>query len=191
MNIILASKSPRRKELLKILIKNFRVVHPKYKEKIIQNNNPVEFCKNSARAKAMSIVNKFPNYYIIGADTIIYFNDKILGKPKNKLQAQFYLKSLSNTTHEVYTGVFLINKKKNINRSFFDKTIVCFNKINDTEISFYINNYKPFDKAGGYGIQEWSSVFIKKINGCFYNVVGFPLPKFYKLFAKDLNLIKK
>ena len=191
MNIILASKSPRRKEILQGLFTNFKVVHPKFKEKIIYKNNPSNSCINLSKGKAISVAKDFPNYYIIAADTIVYLENKILGKPKNKSEAKNYLKLLSNKTHEVYTGVSIINKNKNICKSFFDKTIVCFNEINSKEISFYIDNYKPFDKAGAYGIQDWSKIFIKKINGCFYNVVGFPLPKFYKLFADDLNLINK
>ena len=188
MNIILASKSPRRKAILKGLNIDFKVVDHKYDEKINPNNDPAKFCKNSAKGKAISISDKFPNYHVIGVDTIVYFKDKILGKPKNKLEAISYLKLLSNSIHEVYTGVSVINKKNNIDKSFFDRTIVYFNNINIDDISFYVNNYKPFDKAGAYGIQDWSSVFVKKINGCFYNVVGFPLPKFYKLFGDELNL---
>jgi len=189
MNIILASKSPRRKEILNDIFKDLKVIKPTYREKIKKNQSPEELCINMAKQKALSISKDYPDSYIIGADTIIYINNKILGKPKNKSEAKKYLELLSNKSHEVFTGVSLINKNKKINTEFFDKTIVYFNKIESKEISFYISRYRPYDKAGSYGIQDWSKVFIKKIDGCFYNVVGFPLPKFYKLFADDLNLI--
>ena len=190
MKIVLASKSPRRKEILENIFKNLTITNPSFKEKFKKNQIPENVCMDIAQKKGLSVSDHFPYSYIISADTIVFANNEILGKPNNKSQANKYLKLLSNNSHEVYTGVSLINKDKNINELFFDQTEVFFNKISNKEISFYINNHNPFDKAGSYGIQDWSKVFIKKINGCFYNVVGFPLPKFYKLFANDLRLIK-
>jgi len=190
MKIILASKSPRRIEILNKINLNFKAINSNYDESLIRINhkNPSNYCQMLATKKAKIVSDRFDDTFVIGADTIVYHKNKILGKPKNKQEAIFYLKLLSNSNHSVYTGITLINKNKKINKSFFDKTFVHFNKIYLKDIKYYINNYNPYDKAGSYGIQGWSSIFVKKINGCFYNVIGFPLPKFYKLFSSDLNL---
>ena len=191
MDIILASKSPRRKEILDNIFKKLKVIEPNYNEKILKYKKPENFCMNTALSKASSISKNYPQSYIISADTIIYLDKTIIGKPENKYQAIKYLSLLSNNNHKVYTGVSLINVNKKINKVFFDVTSVYFNKLRKREIEYYIDNYQPFDKAGSYGIQDWSKVFIKKIDGCFYNVVGFPLPKFYKLFNNQFNFIDK
>ena len=189
MEIVLASASPRRKEILSKITKDFKVYPSNFDESSIPiNNNPKEYCRDLAIYKAQDISNKFPNKFIIGSDTIVYCNKKILGKPKNMLEAKNHLLLLSNNEHTVYTAIALINKSKNFQKSFIDKTNVLFHKLNTSDINYYIKNYKPLDKAGSYAIQDWSSIFVKKINGCFYNVVGFPLSKFHKLFSKDLNL---
>ena len=140
--------------------------------------------------KSKVVSKKFPNHYVIGADTIVVLNNKILNKPLNKKEAINHLNLLSDNKHIVYTGVSLINLSQNIKKSFIEKTTVYFNKLNNNEINNYVTKFKPYDKAGGYAIQEYSNVFVKKINGCFYNVVGFPLPKFYKLLNSELKLIK-
>ena len=189
MKIILASKSPRRKEILKKITNNFKVHPSNFDESSIPiNDNPEKYCKDLALYKAADISNKFPDKYIIGADTIVYCNNKILGKPKNNLDAKEHLLLLSNKEHIVYTAVALVNKSKKIKKSFIAKTNVLFYELNINDVNYYIENYKPFDKSGSYAIQDWSSIFVKKINGCFYNVVGFPLSKFHKLFGEDLNL---
>ena len=151
--------------------------------------NPKKYCTKLAFEKAGKVSKKFKDDLIIGADTIVYFDNTIIGKPKDKKDAFKYLKKLSNNTHYVYTGVSILNYNLNLNTSLIDETKVTFNKLSDNEINYYIDNYKPYDKAGAYGIQDWSSIFVKKIDCCFYNVVGFPLSKFYKLF-NTLNLNK-
>jgi len=191
MNIILASKSPRRKKILKNIFKDLKIVNPDYNENTIKDKEPENYCMNIALGKASSVSKIYPQAYIISADTIVYLDENILGKPKNKSEAIEYLSLLSGNQHKVYTGVTIINANKKINEVFFDMTSVYFNKLTKQEIEYYINNYHPFDKAGSYGIQDWSKVFIKKIDGCFYNVVGFPLPKFYKLFNNQFNFIDK
>lgn len=192
MKFILASKSIRRKEILRKINLEFEVFNSRLIEKNIPNNykNPGTYCKKLAIMKSKLIAKKFPDHYIIGADTIVVFKNKILSKPLNKKEALNHLNLLSNNRHIVYTGVALINLSQNINKSFIEKTIVYFNKLNNNEINNYVTKFKPYDKAGGYAIQEYSNVFVKKINGCFYNVVGFPLPKFYKLLNSELKLIK-
>ena len=192
MKFILASKSIRRKEILNKISLNFKIFDSQLIEKDMINNykNPRSYCKSLAIMKSKLVAKKFPNYYVIGADTIVVFNNKILNKPSDKKEATNHLNLLSNNKHTVYTGVSLINTSKNINKSFTEKTTVYFNKLNSNEINHYITKFKPYDKAGGYAIQEYSNIFVKKINGCFYNVVGFPLPKFYKLLNSELKLIK-
>ena len=192
MKFILASKSTRRKKILNKINLDFKVFNSQLIEKNITNNykNKSAYCKRLAIMKSKVVSKKFPNHYVIGADTIVVLNNKILNKPLNKKEAINHLNLLSDNKHIVYTGVSLINLSQNINKSFIEKTTVYFNKLNNNEINNYVTKFKPYDKAGGYAIQEYSNVFVKKINGCFYNVVGFPLPKFYKLLNSELKLIK-
>jgi len=192
MKFILASKSIRRKEILNKINLDFKVFNSRLIEKNITNNykNKSAYCKSLAVMKSQIVSKKFPNHYVIGADTIVVLNNKILNKPLDKKEAINHLNLLSDNKHIVYTGVSLINLSQNINKTFIEKTIVYFNKLNNNEINNYVTKFKPYDKAGGYAIQEYSNVFVKKINGCFYNVVGFPLPKFYKLLNSELKLIK-
>ena len=186
MEIILASKSPQRKKILELVNIKFTIKESNINEDCFKMNhqNPKKYCENLAYAKANKISKIHKNSLIIGSDTIVYHKNKIMGKPKNKQEAFSHLKSLSNSSHYVYTAVSLICKAENINEKIIDRTIVTFNKLNSEDIEFYINNYNPKTRAGSYGIQDWSSIFIKKINGCYYNVVGFPLSKFYILFNR-------
>ncbi len=187
MAFILASNSPRRKFLLKKLGINFKIISPTIKEEDIITNydSPYRYCMKLAEEKCKSISKLYKKSIVISADTIVYCNKTIYNKPKNKLDAFKQLNSLSNKTHQVYTGVYVICEEKNINFSFYDKTFVTFNKLSKVDIEHYINLYKPMDKSGSYGIQDWSSVFVLKINGCYNNVIGFPLSKFYKLCIEN------
>jgi len=140
--------------------------------------------------KAKSIANKFKDSLIIGADTIVNLNGKILGKPKDKEESFGMLKTISGKTHEVITGITIIHKKMKILKTFSEITKVSVRNIPDKDILYYIENYPTLDKAGSYGIQDWFSVWIKRIDGCYYNVMGLPLSKFYKNYTqlkKDLN----
>ena len=188
MNIILASKSKRRKELLEKINVKFRIIDSNFDESKIKKFDvkPNILCSKLAFEKANKVSMNYHQDLVIGADTIVYKNGKILGKPKNRDEAFSHLRLLSGKTHEVYTAVHILNKNKNINEKLIDQTKVTFHKLNNDEINYYIDNHNPFDKAGSYGIQGWSSIFVKNIQGCFYNVVGFPLPKFYKLFKHYL-----
>ena len=163
MKIILASKSPRRKEILNMLNIDFKIIKSGFNEKTIGDIEPIDYCMNSAIGKASHVSSKYPQSYVIGADTVVYYNKKILGKPKDRSQANKYLQLLNNSNHEVYTGVSIVNKDKSIKKKFYEKTIVTFNNVNQKDINFYIDKYKPYDKAGSYGIQEWSSIFFIKI----------------------------
>lgn len=178
--IILASQSPRRKELLLGLLDDFEIRVKLTDEKYPQNLSNYEIAKHISNVKADEFYNELKiNEILIAADTIVCIDNTILEKPKTKEDAVFMLKKLSGKTHEVITGVTILSKNKK--KSFYDKTLVQFYELTDKEISFYINKYKPFDKAGAYGIQEWIGyIGIKKIEGDYYNVMGLPLHLLYR-----------
>ena len=191
MNLVLASESKRRQQLLKLLNINFKVSPSNIDEsKIIKNNyNPNLLCEKLAYLKAQKVKHLYPNDIIIGGDTIVVIKNEILGKPTSKDNAFKMLKKLNNRTHSVITGVSIQCKLKNISHTFHEITNVTFKKITKQDIEYYIEKCQPYDKAGSYGIQDWSAIFVKKIDGCFYNVVGFPISKFHYEFKK-LGLYK-
>ena len=188
--IILASESPRRAEILKMIKVNFIVAPSKIKEEINPKIKQNEIAIDISKAKAETISHKYPNDIIIGADTIVVFNEKIFGKPKDKNESKKMLKALSGNSHKVITGVTVMNKKLGILKTFSEITEVFVQKIPTKQIEFYVNNYNTLDKAGSYGIQEWFSVWIKKINGCYYNVMGLPVSKLYKCLVEAERLMK-
>jgi len=177
--IILASQSPRRAEILRMIGVRFKIessnIHEEINQKIKQHEIPI----NLSKAKAEKISHKYPDKIIIGADTVVVFNKKIFGKPKDKNESKKMLKALSGNCHEVITGVTIMNENLGIVKTFSETTKVFVQKIPTKQIEFYVNNYNTLDKAGSYGIQEWFSVWIKKINGCYYNVMGLPISKLY------------
>lgn len=191
MKIILASKSPRRKMLLDHLGYKFDVIPANIDEsKISTKINPIYYCISLAKNKAESVSIIHPNALIIGADTIVVIKNKILNKPKDKSQAKKMLKMLSGNTHEVHTGVHLELKEKRIHYSFSETSKVQFNDISELEINYYIENHKPYDKAGSYGIQDWSAIFVEGIIGCYDNIVGLPISRLYKELKKlNINLL--
>ena len=181
-NIILGSKSPRRIELLKLMNLTFQVQKIDVDESYPKSLSPIQTALflSKKKAKAYIIQN---NDILICADTIVYANKLILGKPKSKKNAKEMLKQISNNRHFVVTGVTIKTTEKEI--SFYEKSIVYFKQLSDKEIEFYINNYMPFDKAGGYGIQDWIGIIgIHKIIGSFYNVMGLPTSKVYEKIMK-------
>ncbi len=190
--IVLASASPRRKAILSQVDLDFTIEPSKINEDFSIDLLPKAFCEHWAREKANDIAKNHSHKLIIGADTIVVMNDKILGKPKNYNESFAMLKSLSGKTHQVLTGVSLIHFNLGIDFTFNEATNVSFCLLTDEEINKYIDKYKPYDKAGSYGIQDGFSVYVEKINGCFYNVMGFPIfrfHKFYKAIAKGDLLI--
>lgn len=179
-SIILASQSPRRKQLLEWAEIDFEVVVSETDESFPSDLNSSEIAIHIATEKALAVQHKTnSNKIILAADTIVVLENEILGKPISKTQAIETLQKLSGKKHEVITGVCLISDNKRV--VFAEKTYVEFNDLTLNEIEFYINKYKPFDKAGAYAIQEWIGVVgIKKIEGDFYNVMGLPINKVYK-----------
>ena len=185
--IILASGSPRRKQLLEQINLEFEVIPSQIYEDFSLNLSPTDFVEYYAQEKAKDVANSYPDKWVIGADTIVVFESHILGKPKNEKDSFQMLKRLSGNTHQVITGVSIQNIKQDISDSFHERTNVTFNTLSDNIINYYIDTYEPFDKAGSYGIQDWFSVCVNRIDGCFYNVMGFPLSSFYSHFIDLLE----
>lgn len=175
--IILASKSPRRKEILELLGIEFKIIPAKNEEEI-PTNMPVKYgVTQVAYLKAREVFYLYPDCTVLGADTVVVIDGEILGKPKDKQEAFSMLKKLSGKTHEVITGVALIKKGKIT--MFSESAKVTFMKLTDQEINDYIESGEPFDKAGSYAVQGKSAKFIKKIDGDYYSVVGLPCHKLY------------
>ena len=188
--IILASKSPRRAEILSMIGVNFKVVPSKIKEEIKPRIGQNEIAINISKTKAETISHEYPKDIIIGADTIVVLNEEIFGKPKDKNESKKMLKALSGNSHKVITGVTIKNENLGILKTFSEVTEVFVQKIPTKQIEFYVNNYNTLDKAGSYGIQEWFSVWIKRINGCYYNVMGLPVSKLYRYLIETERLMK-
>ena len=185
--IVLASGSPRRKQLLEQIDLEFLVIPSQVHEDFDLDLSPEKFVEHYAKEKAKDIAKAHPDKWIIGADTIVVFNAEILGKPKDREDSFRMLKMLSGNTHQVFTGVSIQQSKMQVSDTFHEYTNVTFNTLDDMVISYYIDTYKPFDKAGSYGIQDWFSVYVNHIDGCFYNVMGFPLSMFYSRFSALLK----
>jgi septum formation protein len=191
--LILASISPRRKYLLGIVLNNFGlkfdVIPANIKECIPENakNYPV-LVKKLALEKANEVAKKHKGV-IIGADTIVVLNGKVLGKPRNREDAYKMLAALSGNEHKVYTGIAIINNDKGVKFTDYELSRVRFRKLEDKEILFYIKSGSPMDKAGAYGIQDdFGSTFVRKINGDYFNVVGLPIVKTYLGLKQILNI---
>ena len=190
MKFILASESPRRIDLLSMFSLDFKSINHTFNEEAVDKNlAPQKFVEMISAGKAHSISSKYMDDIILSADTIVLIDDKILEKPKNGMDAIGMLKRLSGKKHHVLTAVTIVCKKNNIEFTFCESTKVIFNSISDEEIQYYVKFYNPLDKSGSYGIQDFSSIFVKSIEGCFFNVVGLPLSSlFYHL--KRLELIQ-
>ncbi len=190
--IILASASPRRQKLLRQIGIDFEVKTSSIAEVIDKSISPEQNALRLAELKAFDVADNFDDAFIIGADTIVILEDEILGKPTNDEDAFTILKKLSGNEHRVFTAFAIVDKPSKKYISDYEETIVKFRKLDSDEILNYIKSKSPNDKAGAYGIQDnFGSVFVEKINGCFYNVVGFPISKFYitmKNFQKEIEL---
>lgn len=189
IDVILASGSPRRAELLKQIGIDFKVITSKADEDFDKSSAPENIVVDLSSRKASAVfedVLPYKNTAIIAADTIVVHKGEILGKPKDKDDAVRMLKSLSNDVHQVYTGVtifYYVNNSINV-ENFYEKTDVYFNELDDNEIDKYIATWEPMDKAGAYGIQGKGAVLVKKIDGDYYTVVGLPLSKVYYSLKK-------
>ena len=185
-NIILASQSPRRKQLLDLLDIKFTVEIRMVDEVFPDNLEITEVAEYLAKLKASVFTNITDEQLVVTADTVVVLDKHILGKPKSKSEAKNMLQSLSNRSHQVITGVCIKSSNKSI--SFSNKTKVYFKELSNSEIDYYIENYKPFDKAGSYGIQEWiGAIGITKIEGSYFNVVGLPIQELNKKLRQLLD----
>ena len=193
-SFILASQSPRRKTLLEWAEIPFEIIvsdiDESYPSSLAIEEVPVYIAKNKALAVKEMILSTKPalvNQCIIAADTVVVLGQTIIGKPTNKQEAIESLLALSGQTHKVITGVVLLHQGQEI--SFSETTLVEFHVLTAEQIEFYVDKYKPYDKAGGYAIQEWIGVVgIKKITGDFYNVMGLPVSKLVQTI-KQLDFI--
>ncbi|UKT64638.1 Maf family protein [Pedobacter mucosus] len=175
--IILASKSPRRQELLTLMGLNFTVELKDVDESYPEGLTPAEIAVFISEKKAKAFVAN--DEIVITADTIVALNGEILGKPEDRVHAQQMLAKLSGSKHEVYTGVTLVRGNKTF--SFYDRTEVYCKVVTVEEIDFYIDNYKPYDKAGSYGVQDWwGIVAVQRIEGSYTNVMGLPTERLYR-----------
>lgn len=185
MKILLASNSPRRKELLKELGYEFEVVSTHCEEIYPENLAVEKVAEYLSQLKANSFRSLEKEEVLITADTIVAIENEILGKPKDTEDAQKMLQKLSGKTHQVYTAFTIRSLGKNISKT--DVASVTVGKISDEETDFYIRNYKPFDKAGSYGVQEWLGMAkISKIEGSYYTIMGLPTHLVYSVL-KDFE----
>ena len=175
MKIILASGSPRRKELLKELGFEFEICKPNVDESPLQNELPEHLCKRLSRLKAQHVAEKFPNELVLAADTIVVIDGEILGKPVNRDDAFRMLKELQGREHEVMTGISLCQSEKII--SYVEHSFVKFASLTDRDIESYISTGESDDKAGAYAVQGKGALLIEYVKGDFYNVVGLPIYK--------------
>lgn len=176
--VILASASPRRKELLSLAGVDFTVKVADVEEIIPENASPDEVVRSLALQKAQAVAKDNPDCIVIGSDTVVALDGVILGKPKDEENAKQMLTALSGRSHTVYTGVALIHGEKI--KNFCEATEVVFNELTDEEIVNYIATKEPMDKAGAYGIQGKGCVLVEKIKGDYFNVVGLPVSRVYR-----------
>lgn len=184
-DVILASKSPRRQELLAGMGVKFRVMTRDVVEDYPSSLPAVDVPAFLSRKKASAFeINELPeNYLVIASDTVVIIDNQILGKPKDTDDATRMLRLLSGRTHQVVSGVTI--KTKDVTETFSAVSDVTFNILNDNEIHFYIEKYRPFDKAGAYGVQEWIGyIGVSAVKGSFYNVMGLPTQMLYQTLKK-------
>jgi septum formation protein len=188
--IILASKSPRRKALLEQIKLKFTVDVSDIDESKIPYSTPNNLAKNLSKAKASAVSKKYKDAIIIAADTLVVLGKEIIGKPRDKEDAIKMLRKLSGKTHTVITGftIYDLQFEKKITKTV--KSKVKFKKMTDEEIKSYVKTGEPMDKAGGYGIQDKSAIFIEKVEGDFFNVVGLPIFSLCKeLYKFGINIV--
>lgn len=199
--VILASGSPRRKEIMDQMGISFEAV-PSHEKEVVEHDIPSKMVEALAKLKADDVASRFEsiedNLIIIGADTLVFHKGQVMGKPKDRDDAIRMVKSLSGDTHEVYTGVYIIirnnedkENKKEENIAFSVCSKVTVQPLTMEEIEDYVDTGEPYDKAGAYAIQGRFGIYIKEIQGDYYNIVGFPISRIYEeLKAKGINIKK-
>ena len=187
VRLILASGSPRRAKLLRQIGLAFEAIPSRIDESKIAGNSPAEKALKAALAKAMDVARRVEDGIVIGADTIVVLDGEIIGKPSSPEEAVEMLSKLSGRTHEVLTGVAIVDAATMRVESWVERTLVTFRELSRGEILDYVKTGIPLDKAGAYGIQDRAAAFVKRIEGCFYNVVGLPLASLVERLAGFLQ----
>ncbi len=188
--LVLASSSPRREELLNQLDLDFTIVPSKINEKQFTSLSPVKRVVALARAKAEEVAELVEDTIIIAADTVVVHNNKLLGKPVDRENAREMLEELQGEKHTVLTGLAVLSTENDVSSLKHDQTEVYMRSLNEKEITAYVDTGEPMDKAGSYGIQGLGGIFIEKINGSYFNVVGLPIHKLAVMLKKfSINVI--
>ncbi len=187
MNLILASESPRRRELLAILGIPFSVVPASIDESPVPGEDPEQFVVRIAREKGVEVASRVSRSVVLSADTVVTVDREILGKPADENDAAGMLRKLSGRDHWVYTAVCVVNQMKRETLEGLDRTRVWFKPLTDEQIFDYVRRENVFDKAGAYAIQGYAGVYIPKIEGNYFNVMGFPLPLVHELLWRTLS----
>lgn len=190
MEIILASASPRRKEILQNTKLKFEIQKSNIQEVVLENESPINMVVRLAYEKAFDVAQNNREKLVIGADTIVVLDDEVLGKPKDKNEAYQMIKKLSNKTHKVITGISLINLKQGVVVNDYVVSLVTFKNLSEDSIKDYINTNESLDKAGAYGIQGYGALLVDNIQGDYFNIVGLPISKLSDLLKDhfDINL---
>lgn len=173
--IVLASASPRRRELLSDLKLSFEIEPAKFDEASVPVTTPEEWVRAVARAKALEVASRHPDALVIGADTAVLIDGEILGKPRDAAEAQQMLRRLAGRTHRVVTGVAVCLLVRDRELVHVEATDVTFGPLSDEQIARYVATGEPMDKAGAYGIQGFGATLVREVRGCYFNVVGLPL----------------
>lgn len=174
MQIILGSNSPRRREILNFFSIPFTQASPDFDEALVLfQGDPQAYAKETAVRKAQSLIDRFPNDVILTADTVVYRNGRVFLKPESLEEAHGMLRELSGKDHQVFTAVTVAHKNKLF--SDVEESRVFFHELTEPQIRTYHNHFLPLDKAGGYAIQKGGSLIVKRIEGCYYNIMGLPI----------------
>lgn len=174
MELILGSSSPRRREILNFFSIPFQQISPDFDEsQVIFRGDPAAFAKETATRKAEALLERFPDTPILTADTVVHLEGKVFLKPESVEEACRMLRELSGKENQVYTGVCVA--KKNELFSDVEKSSVFFHELTESQIRTYVQHFLPLDKAGGYAIQKGGSMVVKRIEGCYYNIMGLPI----------------
>ncbi|MBI4851277.1 MAG: septum formation inhibitor Maf [Acidobacteria bacterium] len=184
LRLVLASTSPRRQEILSLFYKELNIIPSQISELQLASESPKDYVFRLAKDKAQDVAKNLPNSIVVGADTIVLYKNRVLGKPSSKDDARKMLELLSGNWHEVLTGVAVINTFSSKIEVDICQTQVKFSLLTKNEIDWYLETNEPFDKAGAYAIQGYGSLFVEEIEGNYLNVVGLPVPLLRKLLKK-------
>jgi septum formation protein len=188
-SFILASASPRRIELLKGFGLSFDVIPSGADESFRPGETPRDHVRRISGAKALAVAADHPDAWVLGADTIVVIDGRVLGKPKDKEDARNMLRLLSGQEHSVYTGFSIVGKAKALLRQRVVRSVVVFRRISEDELEWYVNSDEPYDKAGGYAVQEKGGLFARRIRGSYSNVIGLPVSEVFEVL-KEIGAIR-